>query len=73
MNILYEGVSYKERFKKYIARIVPGKGEKRIILGYYNTAEEAAAAYDKAAIFYHGEYARTNESMGLLGDKRCLA
>jgi hypothetical protein len=33
---------------------------RRIYLGNYSTAEQAAEAYDKAARLYHGEFARTN-------------
>lgn len=36
-------------------------------LGYYDTEEEAAAAYDIAAVACHGEeFAMTNEKLGLL-------
>jgi hypothetical protein len=35
-------------------------------IGLYSTPEKAAAAYDEAARLYHGEFARTNEMLGLL-------
>ena len=39
---------------------------KRIYLGVFSTPEEAAAAYDKAARLHYGEFASTNEMLGLL-------
>lgn len=36
------------------------KDGKKIHIGAYSTAEEAARAYDEAARKYHGEFARTN-------------
>lgn len=52
----YKGV-YHSR-KKWRARIeVSGK---KIDLGTYETAEEAAIAYDQAAKFYQGEFAWLN-------------
>lgn len=36
---------------------------KSITIGCYTTPEEAAAAYDDMAIFYHEEHAGTNEKI----------
>ena len=54
----FKGVTYHSRDSVYTARIsVSGK---RINLGYFKTAIEAAKAYDKASKKYHGEYAYIN-------------
>ena len=34
--------------------------DKRIYLGTFSTSEDAAKAYDNAALLYYGEYAQTN-------------
>jgi hypothetical protein len=56
-----KGVAFlndKPRNKPWSARImVHGR---RIALGYYATAAEAAAAYDTAALKHYGEFARPN-------------
>jgi len=59
----YKGVYYHKKCGKYAATI-QGIGESRH-LGLYDTAEEAARAYDRAALERWGEYARTNEMLGL--------
>ena len=61
----YKGVSYRAKENKYIARISPHPGE-QIFLGRFDTPQDAAAAYDRAAVLYHGEFARTNEMLGVM-------
>lgn len=55
----YKGVSLQPfgRWRATISIKMLGKGQH---LGYFATAEEAARAYDKAAIKYFGEFARLN-------------
>jgi len=53
----YKGVHWSNRYKKWVASI--GKNYKVFVLGQYNTPEEAYAAYCKAAMELHGEFANT--------------
>lgn len=54
----YKGVYYSKRSECWGAYItVNGK---RINLGYFNTEEDAARVVDRAAIEYHGDFARLN-------------
>jgi len=55
----YKGVHFDKGTKKWRARITPGG--KSIHLGLYETQEEAAIAYDNAAIKYYGEFACLNK------------
>jgi hypothetical protein len=43
-----------------------GIAGKRVHIGYFATAEDAARAYDAKAVELWGEHAKTNEQLGLL-------
>jgi hypothetical protein len=55
----YKGVYWHKQREKWTAQIQSGKRRKQ--LGFYNIAEDAAMAYNEAAIVLHGEFARLNE------------
>lgn len=58
----YKGVYQKN--KKWYARIkIKGK---EMYLGSFDDPRDAARAYDDAARTYHGRFARTNASLGLI-------
>lgn len=54
----YKGVGFIKRVKRYTA-CIQNNGE-RVWLGCFGSAEQAARAYDKAALRLHGEFARPN-------------
>lgn len=57
----FKGVSYHNKDKKFKAEIqVNGVG---IYLGEFVIEEDAARAYNIAAVFYYGEFARINEGV----------
>lgn len=56
----FKGVHFYGRTGRWQAYIHFNR--KKIHLGYFDTAEEAAKAYDEAAIKYHGEFSRLNFS-----------
>ena len=60
----YKGVSWHRGAKKWQATIQANK--KRIHLGCHDIEEDAALAYDKAALHFFGEFARINFSSEIL-------
>lgn len=53
----HKGVHYDKEINKYQAKIMANKIS--YFIGRFDTIEEAAAAYEKAAIELHGEFARS--------------
>lgn len=55
----YKGITFDKRRNKYFARICINY--KTRFLGYYDTAEEAAEAYNKAAVNTFGVFSKLNK------------
>jgi len=54
----YKGVNHIQKTGRFRAYIAPDR--KQIHLGCFDTAMEAARAYNEAASLYFGEFARLN-------------
>jgi hypothetical protein len=56
----FKGVTWygTNKYRKWLASITINK--KTIYLGFFHTDTEAAMAFDKAALIYHGEFAYLN-------------
>lgn len=65
----YRGVARHHHNGRWEARIGRVFGNKYLYLGTYSTQEEAAAAYDMAAIEYRGPNAVTNFDISIYADK----
>jgi hypothetical protein len=60
----FKGVCWHKRDKRWRAQIRVDRGKK--YLGEFTDPKDAARAYDRAALELHGDFARTNEMLGLL-------
>lgn len=60
----YKGVYWHCHYRKWISRI--SINNKQIYLGSFNSEIDAARVYDKATLKNRGEFALTNEMMGLI-------
>jgi len=60
----YKGVHLRKGYRKYIAYIQINKKLKH--LGVFEDAKEAARTYDREALAAFGEFAATNQQMGVL-------
>ena len=58
----FKGVNWKADAGKWVARIMVDK--KHTFLGYFVLEEDAARAYDAAAVRLHGEFGRLNFPKG---------
>lgn len=60
----FKGVTFHKHKSKWMS--VTRHNGKQIHIGYYDTPEEAAKAYDKKARKLKGEFSCTNADLGLL-------
>lgn len=60
----FKGVCWNKDRRKWVATI--SRNNKTVYLGLFKNPEDAASAYDAAAVSLRGHFARTNKVMGLL-------
>jgi hypothetical protein len=60
----FKGVAWSKRDKKWNASVTVGN--RQLYIGLFPRPEDAARAYDEAAIQHFGQFAKTNAALGLL-------
>lgn len=60
----FKGISFCKH--RCLWKSAVGVRGKRLFLGYYETPESAAEAYDAAAIKHFGEFAKTNAAIAAM-------
>ena len=60
----FKGVVWHKQAQRWYAQISVDSRSRA--LGLHDTPEDAALAYDRAAVEFHGEFAKTNKILGLL-------
>ena len=55
----YKGVSFYKRYNRWRARI--WANDRLVFLGYFDSALEAACAYNNSAMLHYGEFAWLNQ------------
>lgn len=61
----FKGITFNKSVNKWQSQIGIGKGKYKY-LGVFVNPEDAAKAYDSAAVLIYGEFAKTNLMLGLL-------
>lgn len=62
----FKGVAFQKHSPTKPWRAFININKKKVHVGYYRTAYEAAEAYDEAAKIHYGYFAATNKDLGLL-------
>jgi hypothetical protein len=63
-HTIFKGVHFFKQIGRFAVRVRVNGAKKHV--GYFDDPVDAARAYDRAAIQSYGEFARTNQMLGLI-------